>query len=118
MKIRETGYDDYELSPEAVRTALRECRRPPSFHALMTAAEMANPDISIALAYSIAYDISYDRLVSWSDIPYGKSDFYGYRRRTLAIFCVLTDVGDAKLEQTRTSGKREDFGQLSILEMG
>ncbi len=86
MKTRDKSYDSYGLGEDDIERAYSECRRPENFYLLFSAAQTANPDISVALAFSLAYNVSYDKLESWCYIPYSKGDFYAYRRKTLAIF--------------------------------
>lgn len=83
MRTRLKGYEDYGITEEGAKAIMARCKSPEAFHALIEAAEKANPEICIPLAYSLAYGVSYERLYAWSDIPYSAVDFYGYRRKTL-----------------------------------
>lgn len=53
---------------------------------LHRAAYEANPSISEDVIFSIVSGVSYDEITKIHYIPISKSDFYGYCRKTLAIF--------------------------------
>lgn len=87
MWVRNTGYDDYGFKPGEERELLKRCRSGgPDLQAIILAAAIeANAGVAGDLFYSIVRGWSYERLCTPDALGISKVDFYGYRRKTLAI---------------------------------
>ncbi len=82
------SYADYGLTGKRVKELLKECRTGKHGAQVRTAAYKACPLAAEHIIRSIVQKKSYDILefdVKLGRVPYGKTDFYGYRRYTLAI---------------------------------
>lgn len=103
MRTRVRSFSDYGFE-EGEAQALKEyCRRADfSENVLMLeCAIQVNPCIGNTLYYSITSGVSWEKLSCCKDFHYGKSDFYGYQRRTLALFrdkLLLLRHGEARKE--------------------
>lgn len=88
MITRTKSYPDYGLTNEEAKALLEYCRSSSFQHKdiLRSSAIKSNPDISSSLYQSIVNGLSYEKLCGHKWIPLPKVDFYGYRRKTLAIF--------------------------------
>ena len=79
---------DYKLTDEDVNWLYALCR---SKHegireTVHKACEMSNAQLAPWLEYSLVNDKSYDRVsIEYKWIPATIDDFYGYRRKTIAI---------------------------------
>ena len=88
MRARLMKFDDYGFSPREDKR-LREFCRTPDFaecFLLIESAKRANADICNDLYYSLVEGVSYDKLDKAKSVPIPRPDFYGYQRKTLAIF--------------------------------
>ncbi len=85
------SYADYGMADERVKGLLRECRAGKHGAQVRTAAYKVCPIAAEHIILSIMEKKSYDALEIKMDlgemerIPFGKTDFYGYRRYTLAV---------------------------------
>lgn len=86
MKVRETGYEDYGLTNDEVKFLFQTAKNPEFSNIVMTSCYAANRSISFALAFSIVYSVSFEKIKCVCVIPYEKDDFYAYRRKAIAIF--------------------------------
>lgn len=89
MRIRNASYTDYGFDDDKEAKRLMEYCRGPDFiyrQELVESAERANKPIADDIYYSIMRDLSYDKLVINSELPYSKADFYAYRRKCLFYF--------------------------------
>ena len=88
MRTREKGFADYGFS-QGEETKLKEWCRKPDFteeFLLLESAKMANKDIFNDIYFSIVRGVSYEKMDFKVYQNIGKGDFYGYQRKTLAIF--------------------------------
>lgn len=98
MKIRNAGYSNYGISNEEA-ISLKEFCKAPQFcehELLIDCAKKANEQIASELYYSLVRGIGYDDLSKIRYIPLPKTDFYGYRRKCLALFrsyLIVTEKG-------------------------
>lgn len=85
MRLREKGYKHYGITEEHAREIIRACMSADKAHTelLREACIQSNPYIHKELYRSITENRSYDRFYY---IPIGRSDFYGYRRKAIAIY--------------------------------
>lgn len=96
MRTREKGFADYGFSP-GEETKLKEWCRKPDFSEeflLLESARMANASIFNDIYFSIVRGVSYEKLDFKVFQNIDKGSFYGYQRKTLAIFRAgLIEVG-------------------------
>lgn len=88
MRTREKGYKDYGLTQEEVEKILEWCKKP-TFKEnllLLECAKKANEYFFNDVYFSLVKGLSYERLDQKSYQECYKVDFYGYRRKTLALF--------------------------------
>lgn len=87
MKLREMGYEDYGMTREEADMIIKKCSHMnlDKSSEILNIAYETNPMIGPDLYYSIVQDVSYERLDAVKSIPYSKGDFYGYRRKAIAI---------------------------------
>lgn len=125
MKTREMGYSDYGFAPGEEKTLKEYCRRPDFKEniLLLECAMQSNAAICSDLYYSIVKGLSWEKMDKKVIQLYGKSDFYGYQRKTLALFwnelCFLRwgDVPkDNSDEQPENGGKERYSMALSRYE--
>ncbi|MDO4943128.1 MAG: hypothetical protein Q4E73_09890 [Lachnospiraceae bacterium] len=88
MKTREKGYSDYGFAPGEEKMLKAYCRQPDFKEniLLLECAMQSNAAICSDLYYSIVKGLSWERLGKRTTQLYGKCDFYGYQRKTLALF--------------------------------
>lgn len=88
MSVRDKSYYDYGISDDEVKEMFSICqdKKFSQKHELMLCAEESNKQLAIFLFASIVNGESYERILSYAWIPICKNDFYGYRRKTLALF--------------------------------
>lgn len=86
MRTREMKFSDYGISPERAQELLLLARQEQNRDLLRRAAESSCPGLSDSLVKSLTEGIGYWSICSWVYIPATKADFYGYRRKTLAVF--------------------------------
>lgn len=88
LRTREKGYKDYGFEDGEEQHIKEYCRRDDfSDHdLLLKSAISANPCIANDLYYSVVKGLSYEAIDRMRSIPISKADFYGYRRKCLAIF--------------------------------
>lgn len=88
MRTRQKGFADYGFSP-GEETKLKEWCRKPDFaeeFLLLESAKMANASIFNDIYFSVVRGVSYEKMDFKVYQNIGKGDFYGYQRKTLAIF--------------------------------
>ena len=88
MGTREKGYDDYGLTLEEAKKIIEWCKRV-DFEEnilLLECAKKAHHYIFNDVYFSLVKGLSYERMDQKSYQEMGKNDFYGYRRKTLALF--------------------------------
>ena len=88
MKTRNAGFKNYGISKDEADSLQAFCRSPQfgEHELLIDCAKRANEQIASELFYSLVRGVSYDELSKIRYIPLSRSDFYGYRRKCLAIF--------------------------------
>lgn len=88
MRTREKGYADYGFSPGEEKQLKEWCRKPDFSEEflLLESAKMANKNIFNDIYFSIVKGLSYEKMDEKVYQNIGKGDFYGYQRKTLAIF--------------------------------
>ncbi|MBD5553945.1 MAG: hypothetical protein HDQ95_00980 [Roseburia sp.] len=82
------SYSDYGLSEERAKSLLKECKCGKHRELVQKSAHMAAPDIEEYIIKSMTENRSYDKLEfdrALGRIACGRTDFYSYRRYTLAI---------------------------------
>lgn len=87
MRTREKRYKDYGVTKEEKEKVLNFCKnaKKEDEFLIRNAALCANPYIADYICDSLKNDLSYDRLFKTLYVPIGRDDFYGYRRKTIAI---------------------------------
>lgn len=87
MRTRDTSYKDYQLNNDDVNNILLFCRQntTESNNILFKCAFESNASIGADLFYSLSQDVSYERLDAIKSVSYPKNDFYGYRRKCIAL---------------------------------
>lgn len=85
MSIRDTWFSDYDLSPDNVKAIEDRCKsaRGRERELILMAAESVYPEIAQYLFFSLCTGRGYDNITKICDIPMGRKDFYGYRRKTI-----------------------------------
>ena len=87
MRTRNKGYSDYGFKPGEEKRLIQYCRSCEfdKSRQLLMAAIDSNSDLANDLYYSIVGNVSFDNLNMIKYIPASKGDFYGYRRKCLAL---------------------------------
>ena len=88
MRVRESSYSDYGFNPGEERQLQEFCRRPDFAEdfLLLECAKKANATIGGDLYFSLIRGLSWEQMDRHTCQMYSKSDFYGYRRKTLGLF--------------------------------
>ena len=94
VKTRYKGYSDYHLEPGEEKELKALCRKKDfkTITTLLLAAYKAYPELAYALAFSLHYSASYEKICNIYDITIPKVDFYGHRRKTLFYFKRYADI--------------------------
>lgn len=100
MRTREKKLSDYGISPERAQELLLLARQEQNRNLLCRAAESSCPGLSDSLVKSLTEGVGYWSICSWVYIPATKADFYGYRRKTLAVFNNLLQDAAGKPHKT------------------
>ena len=100
MRTREKKLSDYGISLERAQELLLLARQEQNRDLLRRAAENSCPGLSDSLLKSLTEGIGYWSICSWVYIPATKADFYGYRRKTLAVFNNLLQDAAGKPHKT------------------
>lgn len=85
------SYSHYGLTGKEARAIMKECRAGNHAGELRAAAHKAAPFAAEYIIQSVTKKLSYDFfMVKWElreieRMPCGRSDFYGFRRQTIAI---------------------------------
>lgn len=88
MRTRLKSFADYGFQPGEEKQ-LKEWCKAPDFNEeflLLESAKKANDNIHNNIYFSIVKGLSYDKLDKKVYQIYIKGDFYGYQRKTLALF--------------------------------
>ena len=88
MRVRDTSFETYGFAPGEEKDLIERAKRAPykEKQLLFVIANDVQPAIADDLYYSLVSGLSYDRLTGCKEIDYTKNDFYGYRRKCLAIY--------------------------------
>lgn len=86
MRTRQKGLQYYGISKERNKELLELARQEQNRNLLLQAAEASNPDIAHYLVMGLYHGMSYSKIYKWEPVPLPEKDFYGYRRKALAIF--------------------------------
>ena len=88
MRTREKGFSDYGFAPGESDKLKAWCQKPDFSEEflLLESAKMANKDIFNDIYFSIVRGVSYEKMDSKVYQNIDKGSFYGYQRKTLAIF--------------------------------
>lgn len=88
MRTREKGFSDYGFSPEEEKKLKEWCRQVDFSEEilLLESAKKANASIFNDVYFSIVKGLSYEKLDKKVYQCIEKNSFYGYQRKTLAIF--------------------------------
>lgn len=86
MRTRDTYLSDYGITQKEADETVCLCRCcPDKRETLHKAAVLACPDLADFIELSILRDVSFDRISKIVYIPIKRDDFYGYRRKAVAI---------------------------------
>lgn len=88
MSTREKSYEDYGFSRKEAKELIKQCRNLGAKESslLKECAMKANNVVGYSVYYSLIHGLSYEKLSKVRFPEYSKVDFYGYRRRTIALF--------------------------------
>ena len=88
MGIRDKSYGDYGFAPGEEKKLKAFCQQPVFSEdlLLLECAKQSNQAIGSDLYFSIVKGLSYEVLDKKTWQRYAKVDFYGYQRKTLALF--------------------------------
>lgn len=88
MRVRESSYSDYGFNPGEEKQLKEFCRRSDFSEdfLLLECAKKSNQAIGGDLYFSLIKDLSWEQMDNRICQTYSKSDFYGYRRKTLGLF--------------------------------
>lgn len=86
--VRYKSYTDYGITSEEAKETIEYCRSGEfcQDEVLEKCANSTYPEIAGDLIKSIKSRMSYEKICAKSDIPMLKTDFYGYRRKCIALF--------------------------------
>ena len=91
MSVRNVSYDDYGITNEQLKDLLLEIRNDEHAQEIfLSCCIKVKPELASDIYYSLTGNVSYDDLKKIKIVPLPKSDFYGYRRKALALFCSKT----------------------------
>lgn len=86
-KERKTGYEDYGISAEELKNIFDTIRKNADAQALfLECCREVAPSITGDLWYSIVEHVSYEDIKMVKNVLYYENDFYGYRRKAIAMF--------------------------------
>ena len=88
MRIREKGFADYGFVPGELDKLKAWCQKSDFSEEflLLESAKMANASIFNDIYFSIVRGVSYEKMDFKAYQNIDKGSFYGYQRKTLAIF--------------------------------
>lgn len=88
MRTRLMTIQDHGLTKEEVENIKEYCksRSFADHHLLMQSAQEANVQICAEIYASLVLGVSFEKIDSLRYIPISKTDFYAYRKKTIAIF--------------------------------
>lgn len=88
MRIRDTYYENYGFSTKEVKELKEWCKAPDfkEFVLLLECARKVNTAIFNDIYFSIVKGLSYEKMDKKTYQCMSKNDFYGYQRKTLALF--------------------------------
>lgn len=112
MRTRERGFEYYGFTEEEAKRLLAYCQDHQKFEEhelLLKSAKAARKEIASLLYFSIANNCSWEKLDKICYIPFLTTDFYAYRRKTLALFRdALIQCGKWDVTGSMTAGKDGD----------
>lgn len=79
------GWGDYGLDKQRVKEICMCCKLPDNYNLVKSAAIEVNLLLFDLLTINLTNGISYAKLKKDYMIPVGEKDFYGYRKRLIAI---------------------------------
>ena len=100
MRTREKKLSDYGISPDRAQELLLLAKQEQNMDLLCMAAKSSCMGLSDFLVKSLTEEVGYWSICSWVYIPATKADFYGYRRKTLAVFNNLLQDAEGKPHKT------------------
>lgn len=93
MRTRQKGLQHYGIDQERGKELLLLARQEKNRNLLIQAAKESNPELAHYLVMSLSCGMSYAKIYKREFVPLQENDFYGYRRKALAIFNrLLTDM--------------------------
>lgn len=86
MRTRQKGLQHYGIDRERGKELLLLARQEQNRNLLIQAAKESNPELAHYLVMSLSCGMSYMEIYKREFVPLPEKDFYGYRRKALAIF--------------------------------
>lgn len=88
MRTRKKGFADYGFSEREAKMLKDWCKKPDFSEEflLLESARIANSQLFNDIYYSLVKGLSFERIDMKTGQCIGKGDFYGWQRKTLAIF--------------------------------
>lgn len=88
MGTRDTYFNGYGLTYNEVKKIEDKCKNAKGreLELLLLAAESAYAELAQYLFFSLTSGLGYDNISKICNIPIGRKDFYGYRRRTIYLY--------------------------------
>lgn len=97
MRTREAFYADYGFDQQRVEELLTLGKKEENWILVCWSAVAVNPHLAKYISESIIANKGYDKIHKESFlqfyIPVKRDDFYGYRRKALAVFDKLLRIG-------------------------
>lgn len=87
MSVRDMSYPDYDIDETRLKDIFISIKNnPESQKVFLECCMEAKPEIANDLYYSIVGGVSYDDMKMIKCVPIPKVDYYGYRRKAIALF--------------------------------
>lgn len=85
--VRNVYMSDYGIGGKELEYLLRYCKSSTGEQQtlILAAAQKSNQALAVVIFFNLITGTGYNQISAWYDIPINRNDFYGYRRRTLAI---------------------------------
>lgn len=85
---RDTYFNGYGLTYNEVKKIEDKCKNAKGreLELLLLAAESAYAELAQYLFFSLTSGLGYDNISKICNIPIGRKDFYGYRRKTIYLY--------------------------------
>lgn len=111
MRTRLKGYAFYGFRKGEAEALVKRCATLGAAESalLRRCANEANEGAAEAVHYGLTHGLSYERLSARIYPRYGKSDYYAYRRKTIAIF--RDALAEGGLYGERRAGKAPGTGK-------